>query len=154
MGSIRRAALGILLALLVLLPTHAADAPLLDLAKYRGRVVVVDFWASWCVPCRRSIPWLNTMQEKYADRGLVVIGVNVDRERSAAEAFLAQTPARFPIVYDAEGTLPAEYGVMAMPSSYVFDRAGWLAAKHLGFLVARRDEYERVLKELLAEEGK
>lgn len=138
-----------LLLSLVAAPTaFAADAPL-DLEQHRGKVVVVDFWASWCVPCRRSIPWLNAMQGKYADEGLVVIGVNVDAERNAAQRFLAETPARFSIVYDAAGRLPKEYGVMAMPSSYIFDRAGKLVAKHLGFQNSKRDEYEHLLRELL-----
>ncbi|HKZ72761.1 MAG TPA: TlpA disulfide reductase family protein [Steroidobacteraceae bacterium] len=143
--------------MLVLLALFAGDAlaaePLLDLDRVRGRVVVVDFWASWCTPCRRSIPWLNEMQAKYADRGLVIIGVNVDKSRGDAEQFLAAVPARFEIVYDPDGRLPAKFGVAAMPSSYVFDRSGKVVARHLGFQNARRAEYEKVLRELLHADG-
>jgi thiol-disulfide isomerase/thioredoxin len=145
----RVASMGMLLGLALWPAAFAADPPLLDVSQHHGKVVVVDFWASLCVPCRRSIPWLNAMQRKYADDGLVVIGVNVDRERKDADAFLAQTPAHFRIVYDAPGRLPKEYGVMAMPSSYVFGRDGRLVAKHLGFQNRKRDEYEQLLRKQL-----
>jgi thiol-disulfide isomerase/thioredoxin len=135
-------------------PAAAAEHARLDLESHAGKVVVVDFWASWCVPCRRSIPWLNEMQAKYAGQGLVVIGVNVDAERQLAERFLAETPAKFRIVYDSEGRLPKEYGVQGMPSSFVFDRAGRLVAKHLGFQNGKREEYESVLLETLNGEMK
>jgi thiol-disulfide isomerase/thioredoxin len=141
--------LWLLLALTVAPGAYPAEPALLNLAPHRGKVVVVDFWASWCVPCRRSIPWLNAMREKYAKDGLEVIGVNVDADRSEAVSFLAQTPANFQIVYDTEGRLPKEYGVVGMPSSFVFDREGRLVAKHIGFQNAKRDGYEKTLRELL-----
>jgi thiol-disulfide isomerase/thioredoxin len=128
---------------------RAVDAPTLDLKAQAGKVVVVDFWASWCKPCRQSIPWLNEMQAKYASRGLVVIGVNVDAERPLADKFLAQTPARFQIVYDAEGKLPQQYGVPGMPASFTFDRTGHLIEKRLGFKMASREEYEQQLVKTL-----
>ena len=83
---------------------RAAAADELDLGSYRGQVVWVDFWASWCTPCRRSFPWMNDMMARYSDQGFVIVGVNVDRERDLAEEFLAETPAGFPIVYDPEGS--------------------------------------------------
>jgi len=131
--------------------TPSPDAQL-DLGRLRGQVVVVDFWASWCAPCRRSIPWLNAMQAKYSDRGLVVIGVNVDKERRDAEKFLTETPAHFQILFDSQGQLPAKYGVAAMPSSFVFDRNGTLIAKHLGFQTSRREDYEDILRKLVTVE--
>jgi len=121
----------------------------LDLAQYRGRVVVVDFWASWCTPCRRSIPWLNEMRAKYGDRGLVIIGVNVDKDRREAERFLKEVPAEFGIVYDPNGRLATSYQIEGMPSSLVFGRDGELAARHLGFQNANRPEYEVLLGKLL-----
>ncbi len=132
-----------------LTPAAFPAEPSVDLERRKGNVVVVDFWASWCVPCRRSFPWLNEMQAKYRDQGLVIIGVNVDSQRADADKFLAEVPARFEIVYDHEGKLPASFGVTAMPSSFIFDRKGELATKHLGFQNARRAEYEAVLQELL-----
>lgn len=128
---------------------QAVGAPAIDLEAHAGKVVVVDFWASWCKPCRQSIPWLNEMQAKYGARGLVVIGVNVDTERPLARKFLAQTPARFQIVYDAEGKLPQQYGVQGMPASFIFDRTGHLVEKRLGFRIASRDEYEQLLVKTL-----
>jgi thiol-disulfide isomerase/thioredoxin len=138
-----------LCVLLIVPDVHAADAPKLDLKSHAGQVVVLDFWASWCKPCRQSIPWLNDMQAKYGSRGLVVIGVNVDMERPLADKFLAQTPARFQIVYDADGKLPQEYAVQGMPASFVFDRTGRLVEKRLGFMVASRDAYEQLLVKTL-----
>ena len=121
----------------------------LQLESYEGKVVVVDFWASWCVPCRRSFPWMNDMQAKYGDQGLVIIGVNLDQDADAASTFLKEVPARFRIHYDPEATLAKEFGVEAMPSSFVIGRKGEVVAKHLGFKVKRQDEYEAVLVDAL-----
>jgi thiol-disulfide isomerase/thioredoxin len=150
--NVRRIRILLLPVFLVVLSQAAPAQTALDLNRYRGKVVVLDFWASWCVPCRRSIPWLNAMQKKYADQGLVIVGINVDEERKDAERFLAETPSTFEIIYDAAGTLPAQYGVSAMPSSFVFDRKGQLVARHLGFQNAKREEYEATLRKLLESE--
>lgn len=127
----------------------AADAATLNLDTYQGKVVVVDFWASWCVPCRRSFPWMNEMQSKYGDDGLVIVGVNMDAESSEAQSFLDQYPPDFNIVYDPAGNLAREFDVIAMPSSYVFDREGNQVARHLGFKVKEQNEYEALLVETL-----
>ena len=133
--------------LLCLLPMSLAAfaAPDLDLASYRGQVVVLDFWASWCVPCRRSFPWWNTMQAKYADEGLVIVGVNLDNDPEAAAAFLQEFPADFRIHYDEQKSLARSYGVQAMPSSYILGRDGQLRVKHFGFKVMQQDEFEALL---------
>lgn len=139
----------LLVALACLAPAAlAADDPL-DLARFRGKVVIIDFWASWCAPCRQSFPWLNEMQAKYRDRGLVVIGVNVDRERPEADRFLKQTPADFQIVYDPDGSLAARYQVPGMPSSYVIGRDGQQAGVHIGFRNGMREQREAELQHLL-----
>jgi thiol-disulfide isomerase/thioredoxin len=149
-GPRRRLAHWLLLALTVPTLVPATEAgPTLDLEVYRGRVVVVDFWASWCVPCRRSIPWLNEMRARYGDRGLVVIGVNVDTDARDAERFMREVPIDFEVVYDPQGTLAAQYALEGMPSSYVYSRDGKLVARHLGFQNARRPEYEALLSRLL-----
>ncbi len=123
----------------------------LDLAEHRGKVVVVDFWASWCVPCRRSFPWLNDMHAKYAGQGLVIIGINLDANREDATAFLSKYPANFRIHFDTTADLAKEYGVEAMPSSFVIGRNGQTVARHLGFKVKRQDEYEAILVDALGE---
>jgi cytochrome c biogenesis protein CcmG/thiol:disulfide interchange protein DsbE len=144
--------LSLLLAALVLASVSAsatADNLAVDLDKYRGKVVVLDFWASWCVPCRRSFPWLNEMQDKYGQKGLVVLGVNMDADQADAELFLKEYPVDFSIVRDPDGELAKQYEVIAMPSSYVIDRDGQIAARHLGFKVAKLQEYEDTLKRVL-----
>lgn len=129
--------------------TNVRGADQIDIASYEGKVVVVDFWASWCLPCRRSFPWMNEMQSKYADDGLVIIGVNMDTELSAAQSFLGDYPAEFTIMYDPAGDLARKFDVIAMPSSYVFDRDGEQVAQHLGFKVRQQDEYEALIIEAL-----
>jgi thiol-disulfide isomerase/thioredoxin len=127
--------------------TDASDP--LDLASLRGKVVLVDFWASWCEPCRHSFPWLNEMQAKYADRGLVVIGVNVDHERAEADRFLHDVPAQFRIVYDTAGTVATHYDLPGMPVSYVIGPNGEVVQRHVGFRAALRAEREAELQKLL-----
>lgn len=130
--------------------TAASAADTLDLSHYRGKVVLVDFWASWCTPCRKSFPWLNEMQRKYGEHGLVVIGVNVDATRSAAEEFLRDVPSQFQIIYDPTGTLATEYRVPGMPSSFLFGPDGKLVSNHIGFQQGAREEREAELKQLLS----
>lgn len=144
----------LLLIWLSTLSTAAHTAETLDLAKYRGSVVVLDFWASWCVPCKRSFPWLNEMHARYADKGLVIIGVNVDKDADEARAFLEKYPAQFRIHYDPDGELAEEFGVRGMPSSFVIGRDGQLAAQHLGFKVKKQAEYEATLATTLQQETK
>ena len=122
-----------------------------DLSSHAGKVVIVDFWASWCVPCRRSFPWLNAMHQKYADEGLVIIGVNLDADRSEAMKFLEEFPAEFSIFYDESKDLAREFGVVAMPSSFVIGRDGQIRKKHFGFKVKKQDEYESAIVDALAD---
>ena len=147
--TVHRLLLSIVLACLSLTSVAADTADGLDLARYRGKVVLLDFWASWCEPCRHSFPWLNAMQKKYGDRGLVVVGVNVDRERTDADRFLRDVPAQFPIVYDPAGKLAAHYDLPGMPVSYVIGRNGDVVAKHLGFRTGLRSEREAEVQKLL-----
>jgi cytochrome c biogenesis protein CcmG/thiol:disulfide interchange protein DsbE len=109
----------------------------------------VDFWASWCKPCRQSIPWLNTLRERYGASGLTVIGVNVDAERRDAERFLRDVPIEFEVVFDPDGALARQFKVQAMPSTYIFDRTGKIVETHLGFRDAKKDEKEAAIRNLL-----
>jgi len=120
-----------------------------ELENYRGKVVVLDFWASWCVPCRHSFPWMNQMQQKYAGDGLVIIGVNMDANADDAAAFLHEFPAEFVIVPDSRGELATQFAIEAMPSSFVIDREGNVVISHLGFQSRKTDEYESNIKQVL-----
>ena len=135
------------LALLATMPAVADEE--LDLSAHQGQVVVLDFWASWCAPCRRSFPWWNTMQSKYGDSGLVIIGVNLDNDLESAADFLQEFPADFRIHYDRQKALAKSYGVQAMPSSYILGRSGELYAKHFGFKVKDQADFESLLVEAL-----
>lgn len=137
--------------LLGILSGANAAPPALDLAQFEGKVVVVDFWASWCVPCRRSFPWLNAMHGKYENDGLVIIGVNLDQDRGEAEAFLQEFPAAFRIHYDETKDLAREFDVVAMPSSYLIGRNGEVIKRHFGFKIKQQDEYEAAIVAALGE---
>jgi len=129
------------------LPTATGEPIALD--KLKGRVVYVDFWASWCGPCRRSFPWMNEMQQKYGAQGFTVVGVNVDKRRADAERFLRQTPATFSIVYDEAGKTPETYAVKGMPSSYLIDTAGKVVAVESGFRDEQKAAFEERIRSLL-----
>ena len=144
----------ILIALILITQSAVVDAEAtLDLTTHQGQVVLVDFWASWCVPCRRSFPWMNEMQQKYADDGLVIIGVNLDREIEDAQAFLAAYPAQFTVTYDPTGEIAEEYGVQVMPSSLIVGRGGDILKRHSGFKVKNQDEYETEIRSALGLEN-
>ncbi len=104
-----------------------------DSMSLKGKLVYVDFWASWCVPCKQSFPWMNEMQAKYGDRGLYVLAINVDAKAADAEKFLTQVPAKFQIAFDASGETPKQFAVKSMPSSYLIDGDGRAIYVHTGF---------------------
>lgn len=150
------------LALAVALPAGATGvgqmAPEFDLpgasgqvklSALRGKVVYVDFWASWCGPCKQSFPWMNEMQAKYAAQGLVIVGINVDKKRADADGFLAGTPAKFTVAYDEKGGTPTAYQVKGMPSSYLVGRDGKVIGTHVGFRDDERAKLEAKLREAL-----
>ncbi len=132
-------------------PAAAGPADAL-LSPHAGKVVLVDFWASWCVPCRRSFPWMNAMHERYASDGLVIVAVNVDNDPDAARAFLAEVPARFGVHYDTDHSLARAFEVVAMPSSFLIGRDGRVVDSHLGFKVLQQDDYEAAIRAALDEE--
>ncbi|GAA59114.1 thiol-disulfide oxidoreductase resA [Pseudoalteromonas sp. BSi20652] len=120
------------------------------LAELKGQVVFLDFWASWCAPCRKSFPWLNEMQAKYQAQGFTVLAINLDVEHKDALSFLDQTPADFPIIYDPEATIGKKYDLIGMPSSYVFGRDGKIKYRHVGFISSKKANYEQEINQLLA----
>ncbi|WP_108127095.1 TlpA family protein disulfide reductase [Saccharospirillum mangrovi] len=135
-----------------------ADQALLDLDgqpvslnDLRGQVVLLDFWASWCGPCRESFPWMNTVQQRFGDQGLVIVGVNLDQDPAAARDFLTKVPADFTILLDTQAQWPEAYGLFGMPSSYLIDRQGRIRASHIGFHGNKVADYEASIEQLLAE---
>jgi thiol-disulfide isomerase/thioredoxin len=126
-----------------------ASGETFDLAKLRGKVVYVDFWASWCAPCKRSFPWMNEMLSKYRASGLEIVAVNVDRKREDADRFLAAAPARFTVVFDPAGKAPADWEVKAMPTSYLVDANGRVAFVESGFRDERKGDVEARIRAAL-----
>jgi cytochrome c biogenesis protein CcmG/thiol:disulfide interchange protein DsbE len=120
-----------------------------DLEKLRGKVVYVDFWASWCAPCKRSFPWMNEMTRKYGPIGLSIVAINVDKKREDAEKFLKFAPAEFTVVYDPAGKSPATWQVKAMPSSYLVDASGKVVLVETGFKDERKGEVEERIRAAL-----
>ncbi len=123
----------------------------LNLAAYKGKVVYIDFWASWCSPCRQSFPWMKELQAAKGKDGLVIIAVNVDQEKNLADAFLAEFSPNFKIVFDPAGQLATEFKVAGMPSAYIIGRDGKPRFKHIGYHHEKRGQYEQEIQSLLNE---
>ncbi len=164
-------ALNLLLTLVLMLPATAAWAvravevddpapdftlPMLDggnlrLQEQRGQVVLVNFWASWCGPCRQEMPLLDRMHQRYQDAGFVVLGVNVEGDKRLAQGLVQQTGVNFPILIDQDQKVSALYDVSAMPSSVVLDRNGVVRYVHLGYKPGDEASYLDVIQRLIRE---
>jgi cytochrome c biogenesis protein CcmG, thiol:disulfide interchange protein DsbE len=131
--------------------TLSTSSGTVSLHDLRGKVVYVDFWASWCGPCRQSFPWMSTMFERYGSKDLVIVAVNLDKTREAANAFLASYPAQFTIAFDPDGRIAEEFGVSAMPSSFIVNRTGAMVYAHEGFQESKANAIEARIKEALAQ---
>ena len=131
----------------------ALDLTALDLTAYRGKVVYLDFWASWCVPCRQSFPFMEALQREHGPEGLVVIAVNVDTERSLAAGFLAATPVGFKIVYDPAGKLAEQWQLEGMPTTILIRRNGEGAPPHDGLRRVDQTTLQTTVFRLLAVEN-
>lgn len=125
-------------------------APAASTATTKAALVTyVDFWASWCGPCRESFPWMNAMQAKYGAQGLRIVGVNVDQKPEDMKAFLNEFPASFEVISDAKGEQPKAWGVKGMPTAYLLDAQGVVRKVHMGFKRAQADELEASIREML-----
>jgi thiol-disulfide isomerase/thioredoxin len=123
----------------------------LSLASLRGNVVYVDFWASWCVPCRLSMPALDALYKRNRARGFAVVGVNKDVSAADAQRFLAKVPVTFTLVSDGRDAAARAFDVKAMPSGYLVDRKGVVRKVHRGFTAETGDTLAREIDELLKE---
>ena len=161
----RNKALGLILSALIASVGSAtaqevnSRAPAFDLpgtvkpvrfADFKGRVVYVDFWASWCAPCKQSFPWMNDMQAKYGPRGFSIVGINVDQKREDADKFLMTTPANFLVAYDTTGKVAEAYQPKGMPTSFLIGADGKVRAVHVGFKDSHREALEREIEAALA----
>lgn len=120
------------------------------LSDLRGKVVYLDFWASWCGPCQQSFPWMKEMQAKYASRGLLVVAINLDAKRSDADEFLARNPANFALAFDSQGESARRIGVKGMPTSLLVGADGKVLYVHQGFRLDQREALEARLVAALA----
>ena len=141
----------LLLLLLATSPVQAEiyDISQLDLKSHLGKVVYLDFWASWCKPCQRSFPWMNALLSKYPAESFTVITVNLDAESEAMHQFLDKVPADFDIYHDPSGRIAEQFKIEGMPTSYLIDSSGKVVKKHIGFYTRHIEKYEREIEELL-----
>jgi thiol-disulfide isomerase/thioredoxin len=126
-------------------------AQALSLASLKGSVVYVDFWASWCVPCRLSMPALDALYQRNRGRGFAVVGVNKDVSAADAERFLKRVAVTFPLVRDADDAAARSFDVKAMPSGYLVDRKGVVRKVHRGFTAETAAQLEKEIEALLKE---
>jgi thiol-disulfide isomerase/thioredoxin len=124
--------------------------PVIDIEALRstkGQYIYLDYWASWCGPCRQSFPWMNALQAKYAAKGLKVIAVNVDAKRADADMFLTHTPAQFTVAYDPQGESAKKLVIKTMPTSMLISPEGKVLLVHSGF---RTEEGASLEEKILA----
>ncbi len=128
---------------------HAMKGPNTRLQELRGRVVLVNFWATWCGPCRQEMPHLNRLHEKYKRAGLVLLGINVDDDPANAASVAAKLGIQFPVLLDTDKKVSDQYDLQAMPSTYLIDRDGKVRYVHRGYLDGYEVQYDKQIRELL-----
>ncbi|VAW53409.1 Thioredoxin family protein [hydrothermal vent metagenome] len=121
-----------------------------SLAQFKGKVVYLDFWASWCKPCKNSFPWLHSLKENFAAQGFEVVAINLDKDRALADAFLKVMDVNFTVAFDESGDTASRYKLKGMPSSYLIGRDGKLYASHIGFREKDKAKLEQGIKQLLS----
>lgn len=130
---------------------QAEDGKVVSLAADKGKVVLVDFWASWCPPCKSSFPAVDSLYREFKPQGFEVIAVNLDERRRDAEDFLAGRPHLMQVAFDPEGKSPRAFGLWGMPSSFLVGRDGRVRFVHVGYSGKVLDSYRREIEQLLAE---
>jgi len=123
----------------------------LRLAEQRGNVVLLNFWASWCGPCRQEMPKLDELYQRYQSAGFIVLGVNVETDSAAADKLLKKIPVSFPILYDSDSRVSQHYKIDAMPTSVLIDRSGQMRYLHRGYIPGYEELYRQQIKELIKE---
>ena len=128
-----------------------ADGRNLRLQEQRGQVVLVNFWATWCGPCRQEMPHLNRLYGKYRDSGFTLLGVNIDDDPRTAAATAARMGLKFPVLLDADKAVSKLYDLGSMPATVLIDRDGRVRFLHRGYREGMEDDYERQIRELVKE---
>jgi len=123
----------------------------LKLSELRGQVVLVNFWASWCGPCRQEMPLLDEMYQRYQKLGFTILGVNVEQDAAAAQAMLKESPVHFPVLFDPQSTASKLYNLNAMPTTVLVDRSGNVRYLHQGYMPGYEQKYQQQVSELLRE---
>lgn len=156
----------LVLCLCVMSPLPAANAPQdvapdftlksnggenLKLSELRGQVVLINFWASWCGPCRKEMPLLDQLYQQYKPLGFTVLGVNVEEDPSQARSLLSKVPVSFPVVFDGTNSVSKMYNVVAMPTTVIVDRNGNVRYLHKGYMPGYEDAYQQQVRSLLTE---
>ncbi len=127
------------------------DGKNLKLSEMRGNVVLINFWASWCGPCREEMPLLNQLHSKYQPLGFTVLGVNVEEQEKNARGFLKNFPVDFPVLLDNQNKVSKLYDVIAMPTTVVVDRDGNMRYLHRGYKPGDEKKYRNMVKQLVRE---
>ena len=128
---------------------RSMSGPNLRLAEQRGRVVMVNFWATWCGPCRQEMPQLDRLYQKYKSSGFVLLGVNVDEDVRKATDVAAKLGVTFPVLLDTDKAVSKLYDLSTMPSTVIIDRDGKVRYLHRGYLAGYEDNYDKQIRELL-----
>ena len=123
----------------------------INISDQHDKVIYVDFWASWCPPCKRSFPSLNHLHKELKEQGFEVVAINLDENKNDALVFLQNNPVDFSVVYDGEGKCPNAFEVMAMPSSFIIDKKGIVREVHLGFNDDSLNKIRATILSLLSE---
>ena len=129
----------------------ARDGSTVKLSELKGQVVMINFWASWCGPCRQEMPLLDQMYKKYKPLGFTLVGVNVEPDSTDAEGYLKKTPVTYPILLDKENKVSSLYDVSAMPSSVIVDRKGRVRYVHHGYKPGDENEFLNQIRTLVKE---
>jgi peroxiredoxin len=129
----------------------SASGENLKLSEYRGEVVLINFWASWCGPCRQEMPLLDELHQRYKSLGFTVLGVNVEEDSTQARKLLQDLPVSFPVLFDNQSNVSRQYDVVAMPSTVLIDRSGKLRYLHKGYQPGLEDTYLEQVRELIRE---
>jgi len=130
---------------------NAQSGKPVEFTQFKGQVVMLNFWASWCGPCRQEMPLLDSIYKKYGKLGFTMIGVNVEPDSKAANDWLKQTPVTFPILYDTDSNESKLYGVSGMPSTVIVDRKGTVRMIHRGYKPGDEEEYLSSIRSLMRE---